>query len=236
MKLIYICFLFINIHFVFAQNNSEVYYNQFDRLVGSYQNDLNTGERFEDIYLTKSEGDFRFLNTKKTLDGKVNYKGQDYYQCSLKYDLLEDNLLFENVDTPNSYLVILDHSLVTSFSLQEKDFIRLPAKASRFSFYKNGFFESIAIYKEFHLFRKHYKLKKKKLGDKISYDTYNKKEAILVEYNLEFYEISSEKSVIKIFPERKKDIKSFYKNNEFLKSQNHIEFLKKLFSSLSTTH
>lgn len=236
MKCIYFSFLFLNIHFVFAQNNFEGYYNQFDQLVGSYQNDLNTGERFEDVYLTKSEDDFRFFKTKQSLDGKVNYKGQEFYQCSLKYDLYDDNLLFENVDASSPYLVILDNSLVTSFSLEEKDFVRLPAKVSNFSFYKNGFFENIATYKDFQLFMKHYKLKKKKLGDKISYDTYNKKEAILLKYKLEFYEISSERSIIRILPEQKKAIKLFYKNNKNLQSQNKTEFMKKLFASLPTTH
>ena len=219
----------------FAQNNTSSYYNQFDQLVGSYQNDLNTGKLFQDLYRTKSKNEFRFFRTYEPITGKVNYKGQNFYKCALKYDLYEDNVLLDNIDTTNPYLINLDKTLVESFSLQENHFVKLPAKASNFSFYKNGFFESIGDYKEFNLYIKHIKLKKENLNDESIYYTYIKKEIILLEYKLNFYEITSQNSIIKILPEHKQAIKLFYKNHEKLQSQNRIEFMKKLLASLATT-
>lgn len=226
----------MTVHCVFAQTNSETYYNKFDQLVGSYQSDLNTGQRFEDVFLTNSENEFRFFITKESVLGKVNYNSQEYFQASLKYDLLEDNLLFKSVESSNQYDVILEPLLVNSFSLLEGNFVKLPEKASRFSFYKNGFFEILDQSIHIKLYVKHEKFKRKKLGDKSSYYTYSKKESILVEYQSEFYEISSKNDLLKIFPERKDAIKAFYKNYKNLESQNKIEFMKRLVASLNISN
>lgn len=234
MKFLHLSLLILSFQCVFAQNNSSSYYNQFDQLVGSFQNDLNTGELFEDLYRTKSKTDFRFFKTYDPIDGKVNYKGQEFYKCALKYDLYEDNLLLVNFDATNPYLINLEKTLVQSFSLQEKEFVKLPAEASNFSFYKNGFFERISHDKEFSLYVKHIKLKSEELGASIYY-SYSKREIIVLEYKLDFYEITSRNSIIKILPERKQAIKLFYKNYDKLYSQNKIDFMKKLFTSLTTT-
>lgn len=236
MKFTLLSLFLLTIHCVFAQNNSEIYYNQFDTLVNSYGSDLNTGQRFEDVFLTTSDNEFRFFMTKESVVGQLNYNTQVYYQCSLKYDLLDDNLLFKNVNGSNPYDVILDKSMVDSFSFLGRDFVRLPEKVSSFSFYNNGFFEIIAQEKDFNVFVKHEKFKKKKLGDKTIYYIYSQKETILLEYKLEFFQIKSKNDIIKILPDRKDDIKIFYKINENLESQNKIEFMKNLFATLSTTN
>ncbi len=234
MKFISFLFFFFIIESFFSQNSSETYYNQFDKLVGSYKSDLNTGERFEDLFITNSDNEFRFFMSKESAVGTVNYNSQDYYQSSIKYDLLEDNLVFRNLEGNNQYDVILEKQLVSSFSLLGRDFIKLPSKASKFSFYKNGFFEIVRISNEFNIYLKHEKFKKKRLGDKSIYYTYSTTQTLLLEYQSEFYDITSKNTILKILPERKEAIKLFFKNNENLESQNKIEFMKKLFASLST--
>lgn len=235
IKLIHLSLFLISFQCVFTQSKTSTYYIEFDHLVGSYQNDLNTGKLFEDLYHTKSKNDFRFFKTYSPITGQVRYKGQDFYKCALKYDLYEDNLLLDNVDPTNPYLIKLDKTLVSSFSLEDQNFVKLPLNAASFSFYKNGFFEIIGQYKEFNLFLKHMKSKKENVGDKNLYYSYTKKENILLEYKSGFYEITSKNSVLKILPERKKEIRSFYKNHDRLRSQNKTEFMKKLFSTLATS-
>ena len=232
MKFIHFALLILPIHCVYAQNVSENYYNQFDQLVGSYQTDLTTGQRFEDVFLTNSDDEFRFFITKESVVGKVNYDSQEYFQTSLKYDLLDDNLLFKSVESSNQYDVILEPLLVNSFSFLGRHFVKLSTKASKFSFYRNGYFELLDQTDDFMLYLKHEKFKKKKLGDKTSFYTYSKKESFLLQYQSEFYEISSKNDIIKLLPEKKSVIKSFYKNNHQLESQNKIEFMKKLMTTL----
>ena len=226
-------FLVLVFQLNFSQSNSESYYNQFDAHTNSYATDLNNGERFEDLYLTDSESEFRFLNSKEVSVGQVNYKTQDFFQSPLKYDLLEDQLIYKNTSAMNSYDVILDESLVASFSIHGKNFVKLPIEVSKFSFYKNGYFETVNKSDSFAVYVKHEKFKKKRLGDKASYYTYSNTETLLLEYDNSFYEIDSKNDLIKILPGKKEAIKSFYKNNNKLESQNKIEFIKQLFTYLS---
>ena len=72
------------------------------------------------------------------------------------------------------------------------------------------------------------------MGDKSIYYTYSTTQTLLLEYQSEFYDITSKNTILKILPERKEAIKLFFKHNENLESQNKIEFMKKLFASLST--
>ena len=233
MKFFIFFLSFLVIPSVFAQNSNEIYYNQFDAIVHSYESDLNTGQRFEDLFLTISDDEFRFFVKTESTVGTVNYNGQQFYKAALRYDLLEDNLLFKDLNGTNQYDIILDHTLVNSFSILGRDFERLPEKAAKLSFYKNGFFEVLSRTKDFSLYVKHTKSKSMKLGDKKSYYIYSKTENIVMEYRSEFYEISNRNDIIRILPERKQDIKSFYKNYGYLESQNKIEFMKKLISALS---
>lgn len=229
-------FLVLAFQLNYSQSNLESYYNQYDAHTNGYSTDLNNGERFEDIYLTDSESEFRFLNSKEVSIGHVNYKTQDFFQSPLKYDLIEDQLIYKNTSATNSYDVILDESLVLSFSIHGKNFVKLPIEASKFSYYKNGYFETVNKSDSFAVYAKHEKFKKKRLGDKASYYTYSNKETLLLEYEDSFYEIDTKNDLIKILPEKKEAIKSFYENNNKLESQNKIEFIKQLFTYLSITN
>lgn len=232
MKFIHLLLFNLVIQFPYAQTDPQVFYNQFDEIVGSYSGDLNTGQRFEDIYPTNSKTEFRFLELENSVIGTVTYNTQVYYNCSIKYDLLEDNLVFENKNTLNNYAIILDESLVSSFTILDRVFVKLPLKASKFSFYKNGFFEVIMKSNPFNLYVKHEKFARKRVGDKSVYYNYPGTETLVLEHNFEFYEIDSKNDIIKILPDRKEEIKSFYKTYKNLESQNKSEFLKTLLTSL----
>lgn len=91
-----------------GQQTSKPYYLQFDEITNSYSSDLNNGKRFENLYLTISDDEFRFFNSKQSTIGNVSYNGQSFYEISLKYDLLEDDLLFKNEKVKDQYYVILN--------------------------------------------------------------------------------------------------------------------------------
>jgi len=234
MKLSFLIVVLFVCRGISAQSNSEVYYNQFDDLVGTYDSDLNTGKRFEDLYMTISQDEFRFFVGSEDNIGYVKYNSQSFFQSSLRYDVLEDNLLFKNVGSPNVYEVILEPMLVDSFSFNNRNFVKLPIKASKFPFYKNGYFESLAHIGSFHLYKKHEKIARKKLGDKIIYYTFSKREIMVFKYKDDFYEGVSKNDIIAILPHEKEKIRSFYKTYKDLESKNKIEFLKRLFTLLNT--
>lgn len=219
-----------------AQTEQQDYYNAFDDLVGSYSTDLNTGQRFEDLYPTNSEDEFRYFKNNKFDIGIVNYNSQVYYQSNLNYDLLTDNLIFENLKTVEKYPIILDAYLVESFSVNDRKFIKLPQSASKFTFYKNGFFEVLVESNPYNLYIKHEKFVRKKIGNKSVYYSYNYKETFVLEYQFEFYQIDTKSDIISILPDKKNEIKNFYKTYKNLESQNKADFIKKLFTSLRNSN
>ncbi|MGJ8593446.1 MAG: hypothetical protein ACSHXF_12920 [Aquaticitalea sp.] len=236
MRFASLTFFLLFFYSALSQTDLQNYYNQFDDLTHGYSNDLNTGQRFEDLYPTNSDQEFRYLDTKEFKTGTVKYNTQHFFKSLLKYDLLEDNLLFENRETSSQYAIILDETLVDTFSFNGRDFVRLPEKASTFSFYKHGFFEVVLQSISYTLYVKHEKFLRKKIGDNSIYFRYNTKQTMLLEYKSEFYEINSKNDLIALFPENKDDIKSFYKTYKNLESQNKIEFMKKLLTSLKISN
>jgi hypothetical protein len=135
---------------VFAQGNSSNYYQEFDKIVGSVSNDLSQGALFVDAY---------------TL-GYVEYNDAPFFDCNMKYDVLEDQLLFRNTTTNNNFEIILNALHIDVFIIHGHTFVKLPQQVSKFSFYNNGFFEQIYEGLNFNIFVKHQKDKKKRLGDK----------------------------------------------------------------------
>ena len=218
---------------LFAQNTPTNHYDRFDEIVGSVSNNLTQGLRFVDAYnRSHSVNDFRFFESKSFTSGFLSYNGEPYFDCNIKYDLLEDNIIFKNTTGQKNFEIILNALHLDAFTIYGKTFVKLPEPASQFSFYNNGFFERIYQGQDFNIYVKHQKFRKKRLGDtSVSYE-FLSSENLVLEYDSEFYELTSKNSIIKVFPEKKEMIKSFYDQNKVLKSQNLKGFMVSLFRQL----
>ena len=219
---------------IFSQNNPENNYKEFDAIVGTISNDLSQGIRFVDAYnKSYTIDDFRFYNSDAFAPAYLMYNHQPFYNINLKYDVLEDDIIFRN-KIENNFEIKLSSLHISAFTIHETTFLKLPQQVSKFSFYKNGFFEQLYKGEKYDLYVKHQKSKKKRLGEKaILYEFIDTKN-ILLKYNSEYYELISKNDVLKILPNQKEFIKSFYTNNKILRKQNLTAFMVSLFRYLET--
>ncbi|WP_178988939.1 hypothetical protein [Winogradskyella schleiferi] len=220
---------------IFSQNNSSNNYKEFDKIVGTINNDLSQGIRFvDDFNRTYSKNDFRFFKSNVYTTAFLQYNGQPFFDANIKYDLLEDQIVFRNNTEDKSFEIILSSLHIDAFKIYGSTFLRLPHKASKFSFYNNGFFEQLYKGQNFNLFLKHQKNIKKRLVDKTVLYEFLESEILLLEYDTEYYQLTSKNDIIDVLPQEKSKIKSFYKKNKILKVRDSKAFMISLFSHLDT--
>src|SRR5690606_11974346 len=140
--------------------------------------------------------------------GSVTYNGEYYVNVLLKYDLLEDNLLTRSDDNLSVFNVKLIPEFVESFSIHNRNFVRL--SDTNLGLSGNNFFEASYVGNELHLYIKHVKKKKDKaLNSGIQYK-FSEDNFYLLKKNGTYTVIRSAKDLRKALPERDDEIRDFY--------------------------
>jgi len=214
---------------LFSQNEvtKERYYKVYDSIVGNENLDLLNGKVFIDYFKSNKE-EYRFFKSFNYLKGSVISKQQPFYNLSLKYDLLEDQLILK----PNSDTNFLDIKLISEnisrFTIDNHEFINVNDNNSLNDLELNGFLELIYKGTHFNLYNKHSKIVKEKIKANKTYSTFKKYSTYLLEYNSVFYEIKSKKSFRNVFPDTEIIINNYYKKNPRLLKSNPSQFYKSL--------
>lgn len=211
----------------FSQNKNFI--KQNDSLVGLENLAYNNGLVYDNKYKKTSQNTSQFLE-KKYNNGTLQYNNQTYYDVNLKYDVFEDILLFKS----NSQL-ILETSLITKqvdyFTIQNKKFKKIETILSDNSI-KLGYFEEKNINDKSTLYIKYKKtIKTDFRSDNVSYIFYDYKTYYLL-YNNKLEEISTKNSIIRLFPDLKKEIKKFYKEKNNEKENDIALFYQHLFKTI----
>lgn len=207
-------------------------FETYDLLVGRDNTGLYNGTEFTDLFLN-TNGTYRYFNGFDYLKGSVTYNGQYYVQVSLKYDLLEDNLLIRSDGNLSIFNIKLIPEFVDSFSIYNSNFVRL--QDTNLGLSGNGYFEEVYLGKDLNLYKKYTKRKKdkaKKEGVQFSFSEDN----VLVLKNSEKYIIiNSVNDVIKLLPNKEEQISQFYKNYKSLYKSNPEIFMTRLIKFLDGT-
>ena len=214
----------------FSQNNSQnKIYETYDAIVSSGNTGLYNGTEFNDPFLN-TDGTYRYLNGFDYSKGSVNYNGQYYSQVSLKYDLLEDNLLTRSDDNLSIFNVKLISEFVSSFSIYNHNFVRL--ENTNLSFAGNGFFEIGYLGENLSLYIKRTKKKKDKpMNTGIQY-RFSEDNYYVLKTNGVYNVVGKAKDVWKILPEMEEQIREFSKTYKSLSKSNPDSFMIKLVSYL----
>ncbi len=215
-----------------AQNKApNSIYDWFDSKVGKENLAINNGVILTNYDRVLNNNDrFYFSNY---LNGSVVYDNQIYNNILLNYDILNDDLIIKPSGEFDKNAIILIKEKVSSFSVDGINYINLDASPTKNLDFINGFYEEHLIANKFTFYSKHKKDKSERInGDKI-YDDFTEKTYYALFYNTTFYEISSKKSVIVIFPDYKKFISQFYSDNDYLEKANKTQFLNNLFLFLN---
>lgn len=213
---------------IYSQSNSEIsFYTKFDSIVGKENLGLNNGPFALNPYKTIGDNNMFFKNSKYTL-GNLVYDGQLYFNAKLKYDVFKDQLILNPLGQPEHIGINLIQDKTESFSIYDKNFIRITKSQTSLPDFSSGFYELIKIGKNFNLYIKHLKDIQKNINDEGVYYSFHEKYQYFVEHNGKFYETNNKSDIIKIFPEHKKIINTFYQKNRSLSKSDNNQFLNSL--------
>ncbi len=226
---IILLFLFI-ISSSYSQNqsNQKDYYKWFDNYIGIENTGLFNGLRYKEEYRT-IEGNHKFYLTPNFINADIVYDGQSYFDIKMKYDLYEDQIIVNlTTHSGNSILQLLSDK-VESFNIKDINFVKLSDKHTLNSNdIIKGIFEIVYKSSNLILYKKNKKIAKKHLTKKYIYYTFNFKNQYFYYFNNDFYLISSKSSMIRIFPNYKKEINTFYNKNKNLLNSDFDTFIMQL--------
>lgn len=215
-----------------SQTNSEItLYTKFDSIVGKENLGLNNGPLALNPYKTIGDNNMFLKNNKYTI-GNLVYDGQSYFNAKLKYDIYKDQLILNPPEQPEHIGIGLIQDKADSFSIYGINFIKITKSQTALSNFTSGYYEIIKIGKKFNLFIKHHKDILKEINEEGVYYSFHEKYQYYIEYNNKFYEINNKASIVKIFPENKKNINVFYQKNRNLSTTDYKQFINSLMISI----
>lgn len=201
----------------------KAFYKWFDATIGQENTGLIDGLAYRELYRTKND-DHKFYTTSDFQKGNITYNGQHYFDIDMKYDLHADEIIVKIPTQTITHTIQLIKENVERFTIKNSKFINL----------NNGFYEIIFKSENLSFYKKHIKTSNKYYsGRSIFYRFKNKTEYVLYFKN-EYHSISkSKKNLIKLMPELKKEINSFYKSKNELLNINYNLFMQQLMAELN---
>lgn len=217
---------------VHSQTNSEIsLYTKFDSIAGKENLGLNNGPFAFNPYKTLGENTMYFKSDKYTI-GTVFYDEQPYYNIKLKYDIFKDQLILNPAGQPEHIGINLIQDKTNSFSIYNKNFVLINKNQNSLPEFVFGYYELIKIGENLSLYIRHHKDILKNINEAGAYYTFKENNQYYIDYNAKFYEISNKNSVVKIFPNQKKEINDFYQKNRDLSKTDNDQFINSLMISI----
>ena len=226
-------FLIINQINSFSQTNEKNLGIWYDNIVGEENLNIFNGS-YNYIRERTISDTINPYFSKDFIEGTVNYSEQLYDSVLMKYNSNTDNLVIKPKKLDNFYSLILNSEKVKGFILDNKHFINASKNEVLSKNNFKGFFEEIKD-KNFTIYIKHYKSKSDKIYDKRVFVTFQKNETYYLYLEDKINEIKSEKDLIEIFPNLKKEINNFKNDNKIAKKYNFHAYMLKLFSFVNDT-
>ncbi len=219
----------------YSQSNSDILlYTKFDSIVGKENLGLINGPFAINPYKTIGNNTM-FLKSDKYTIGNLVYDGQPYFNVKLKYDIFKDQLILNPPSQPEHIGITLIQDKTSSFYIYGKNFIKITKAQTSLPEFTTGYFEIIKIDKNFNLYIKHHKDILKEIKEDGVYYSFHDNYQYFVEYNGKFYETNNKTSIIKVFPENKKTINTFYQKNRDLSKSDYSQFINNLMIAINNS-
>ena len=222
--------LFFIGNYIYCQNSnhSEIaIFKWFDNLTYPKNSDLVNGAFHSEKYGAKKGQDQYYL-TPDFLLGNLIYDDQPYYDVNLSYDLYSDDLILGFRQNDLLLPITLVKDKVTSFNIKDKTFLKL----SETKEITDGFYELILNTDDLKLYKKHKKKLHKIVREQAVVYSFTDRNYYLIYYKNSYSRIGSKLDVLKLFPEQKKSIKTFYNKHSFSLENNKDKFFKQLFQEM----
>lgn len=199
--------------------------------MGTDNTGLYNGTEFTDLYLN-TDGSYRYFNGFDYAKGSVTYNGQYYVNASLKYDLLEDNLIARSDDNLSIFNIKLIPEFVDSFSIYNLNFVRITDINLGLS--GNGYFEVAYLGEHMELYIKHAKRKKDKAKNGALEYKFTDDIFYMLKNSGKYSVIRSVKDIRKSLPKYEDDIRQFYKTYRALYKSDRGMFMARLVKHLES--
>ncbi|CAN1503238.1 hypothetical protein MCETHM1_00559 [Flavobacteriaceae bacterium] len=211
-----------------SQTNSDIpLYSEYDSIVGRENLGINNGTLHTDPYRKISQNHRYYIKEEFSI-GQLSYDGQIYLNINLKYDLLNDQLIFKHKNQTDNLSINLNCSKTNFFIIKNKKFINFNLDPSLKPDFLKGFYEENFLGNEISLYIKHFKERKEINQFDGIYSDYLEHEIFVIKYQQKFYKINTEKNLKKILPEYKKTISDYYRMNGNLENSNKVQFIENL--------
>jgi len=227
-KLVILLFIISATSSSYSQNNPEIsLYTKFDSIVGRENLGLNNGTIHSNLYRVVSKNHRYFIKDEFSI-GQLSYDNQIYLNVNLKYDLLEDQLVFKHKNQSDNLSINLNRAKVNFFIIKNKKFININLDTSLESKTLNGFFEENYIGNEISLYIKHFKERKEINQSDGVYSDYIDRTFFLLKYKKKYYSVETKKDFKKILPKYTQIINDYYNMNSKLENIDKLQFMEGL--------
>ncbi len=220
-----------------SQNTTSMKNNYlwFDKQVGIENTELFNGLRYDEEFRMENDN-HKFYKTLEFLNGDIIYDRQPYYDIQMKYDLYEDQIIVNLITKSGNNILKLLNSKINRFTINGSEFIKLSnSSIINSNEMISGIFETLFNSTDFTLYKKNKKKAKKIITKKYLYYTFKEDNQYYGYQYKNYYLIKSKKDWIKIFPNQKKEIQTFYNKNKLLIQSDYDLFLKQLSLKLSNS-
>ncbi len=205
----------------FSQTNAKKEVsNYFDKAIGKAILNINNGKIHIDPYNLKNSHNY-YLN-KNFVNGSVFYDNQLYENVLIKYDIYKDELV-KSFENNNAFGITLINERTDYFLIDDKKFVNIDNKY-KYPKGVTGFFEEKYLGKNISLYIKYFKTVKEVIIENTLYSEFKEYSDYQLFYNSKFSPVNTQKEILNIFPELKKEIKEYYKKNRLLEETNRYQF------------
>ncbi|WP_452224736.1 hypothetical protein [Lacinutrix chionoecetis] len=184
----------------------------FDKIIGLENTKLYNGKRYYNIYKS-TEDNHNFFSSPNFLKGDVYYDGEAFLDVDLKYDVFNDQLIFQPEGEKGFINVELIQEKVANFQFQDHYFINTK-NINENKELVSGYLEIIYTTSTLKLYAKRKKTVSERIRRNKLYYLFTKNPTYYLSYNGNLNEINSAKSFRKIFPELAKELKNEAKENK----------------------
>ena len=212
-----------------TSTDNKAFYKWFDATVGLDNTGLLNGTAYTKKYRSEN-GNHEFYSSSSFQAVDLVYDGQHYFDIAMKYDIHDDEIIVKIPTQTSAYTIQLIKDKVYGFSINDSNFISIRNLANN-----NGFYEVIFKNSNLAFFKKNIKTSNKYISGRSTFYSFKNKDEYLLRLKNQYHKITkSKKSLIRLFPENKREINSFYKSENKLLTLNYDLFMKNLMKELDT--
>lgn len=214
-----------------GQTGEQNMHQWFDSKTGTHNSSINNGPVYYNQYKTRDAVITPFLGLDEFVSGDVWYDGQPYYNVMIKYDIHNDALVLQPATGGNFTSIKLITEKTAAFKIHDRKFVNLEYGDAKVPESVDGFYEENFVGNGFILYVKHHKRAKEIIANQTLYTDYIADNEFLLYKKDNYHKIGSRSSIVKLFPELKDQINTFYSTT---KNKSEIQFMENLFQYLNT--